>query len=58
MEKASGEWVTLANKILTDDVPAVPLFYNRQWNIWGSGLGGIKYHSVYGTADPTAVYVK
>lgn len=58
VEKASGEWVTLANKILTDDVPGVPLFYNRQWNIWGSELGGIKYHSVYGTADPTGVYVK
>ncbi|MGX1881060.1 ABC transporter substrate-binding protein [Streptomyces sp. NPDC055287] len=58
VKTASGEWVELSEKILTEHVPAVPIFYNRQWSIWGSGIGGVKYHSVYGTADPTGVFVK
>ncbi|WFB07586.1 ABC transporter substrate-binding protein [Streptomyces sp. LX-29] len=58
VEAAADEWVKLAEKILTEDVPAVPIFYNRQWSIWGSGIGGVKYHPVYGTAAPTDVYVK
>ncbi|WKX72410.1 ABC transporter substrate-binding protein [Streptomyces sp. XD-27] len=58
VKMASAEWVALADRILTEQVPAVPIFYNRQWTIWGSGIGGVKYHSVYGTADPTGVYVK
>ncbi|WP_432094148.1 ABC transporter substrate-binding protein [Streptomyces sp. bgisy100] len=58
VEAASGQWVKLAERILKDEVPAVPIFYNRQWSLWGSGLGGVKYHSVYGTADPTGVFVK
>ncbi|MET9510321.1 ABC transporter substrate-binding protein [Streptomyces flavidovirens] len=58
VKTASGEWVELSEKILTEQVPGVPIFYNRQWSIWGSGLGGVKYHSVYGTTDPTGVFVK
>ncbi|KUJ64266.1 ABC transporter [Streptomyces albus subsp. albus] len=58
VKKASAEWFTLSDRILTEDVPGVPIFYNRQWAIWGSGLGGVKYHSVYGSADPSSVYVK
>ncbi|MER5883472.1 ABC transporter substrate-binding protein [Streptomyces sp. NPDC001941] len=58
IDAAAPEWFKLSEKILTDDVPAVPIFYNTQYSLWGSGLGGVKYHSVYGTADPTGVYVK
>ncbi|MBH5336824.1 ABC transporter substrate-binding protein [Streptomyces pactum] len=58
VEKAAAQWVALAEKILVEDVPAVPIFYNRQWSIWGEGIGGVKYHSVYGTADPRSVFVR
>ncbi|MEV4437997.1 ABC transporter substrate-binding protein [Streptomyces sp. NPDC049577] len=58
VKKAAPEWQKLADRILTEDVPGVPTFYNLQFSLWGSGLGGVRYHPVYGTVDPTGVYVK
>ncbi|MFF4156599.1 ABC transporter substrate-binding protein [Streptomyces sp. NPDC001678] len=58
VKQAAPAWQKLADKILTEDVPGVPTFYNNQFSLWGSNLGGIKYHPVYGTVDPTAVFVK
>ncbi|MEX2983431.1 ABC transporter substrate-binding protein [Streptomyces sp. C36] len=58
VKQAAPEWQKLADRVLTDDVPGVPVFYNRQFSLWGSGLGGVKYHPVYGSVDPTGVFVK
>ncbi|RLU99407.1 ABC transporter [Streptomyces griseocarneus] len=58
VKKAAPEWQKLADKIFTDDVPGVPTFYNNQFSLWGSNLGGVRYQPVYGVADPTGVYVK
>ncbi|WP_414168052.1 ABC transporter substrate-binding protein [Streptoverticillium reticulum] len=58
VKKAAPEWMKLADKILTDDVPAVPTYANLQFSLWGSGLGGVKYHPVYGYPDPSGVFVK
>ncbi|MFI9719065.1 ABC transporter substrate-binding protein [Streptomyces sp. NPDC052396] len=58
VKKAAPDWMKLADKILNDDVPAVPTYANLQFALWGSGLGGVKYHPVYGYADPTSVFVK
>lgn len=55
---AAGEWVKLADKLLVDDVPQVPVFYNRLYTLYGSGLGGVSFHPVYGDTNPTGVYVK
>ncbi|MEU5048303.1 ABC transporter substrate-binding protein [Streptomyces sp. NPDC021096] len=58
VKKAAPEWQKLADKILTDDAAGVPTFYNRLFALWGSNLGGVKYHPVYGSVDPTGVFVK
>ncbi|MFE7120816.1 ABC transporter substrate-binding protein [Streptomyces sp. NPDC057654] len=58
IKKAAPQWMKLADKIFTEDVPGVPTFYNRQFSLWGSGLGGVKYQPVYGSVDPTGVFVK
>ncbi|MEU1373412.1 ABC transporter substrate-binding protein [Streptomyces triculaminicus] len=58
VKQAAPEWQKLADRVLSDDVPGVPVFYNRQFSLWGSGLGGVKYHPVYGSVDPTGVFVK
>ncbi|MFE0041734.1 ABC transporter substrate-binding protein [Streptomyces albireticuli] len=58
VKQAGPEWQKLADRILTEDVPAVPVFYNRQFSLWGSNIGGVRYQPVYGTVDPTGVYVK
>lgn len=58
VKKAAPEWQKLADRILTEDVPAVPTFANLQFSLWGPNLGGVKYMPVYGTPDPTGVFVK
>ncbi|MFD0382641.1 ABC transporter substrate-binding protein [Streptomyces stramineus] len=58
VKQAGPAWQKLADRILTEEAPAAPTFYNRQFSLWGSNLGGVKYHPVYGTVDPTGVYVK
>jgi peptide/nickel transport system substrate-binding protein len=58
VSQATTAWYKLGESILTDQVPAVPIFYDRLFTLWGSGLGGVKYNPVYGAVDPTAVYVK
>ncbi|WP_192938991.1 hypothetical protein [Streptomyces cinnamoneus] len=44
VKQAAPEWQKLADKILTEDVPGVPTFYNRLFTLWGSKLGGVTYH--------------
>ncbi|WP_308343805.1 ABC transporter substrate-binding protein [Streptomyces sp. MK37H] len=58
LSRATSEWIKLSEKILTDEIPAVPTFYNRLFTLWGSGIGGVKFNSVYGAVDPTAVFIK
>lgn len=58
IDQAGNEWIKISQKILTEEVPQVPIFYNRLFTLWGSGLGGVKFHEPYGAVDPTAVFVK
>ncbi|WEV25562.1 ABC transporter substrate-binding protein [Streptomyces sp. 71268] len=58
LNKAAPEWVRLAERVLTEEIPQVPVFYNRLFTLWGSGIGGVKFHEPYGAVDPTAVFVK
>ncbi|MBB5936742.1 ABC transporter substrate-binding protein [Streptomyces zagrosensis] len=58
VDQAAPEWVTLGERILTEEIPQVPVFYNRLFTLWGSGIGGVKFHEPYGAVDPTAVFVK
>ncbi|WP_455358636.1 ABC transporter substrate-binding protein [Streptomyces sp. SYSU K21746] len=58
IDEAGDEWMKVSQKILTDEVPQVPLFFNRLYTLWGSGIGGVKWHEPYGAVDPTAVFVK
>ncbi|MFC5718858.1 ABC transporter substrate-binding protein [Streptomyces gamaensis] len=58
VKKAAPEWQKLADRILSENAPAVPTFYNLLFSLWGSNLGGVRYQPVYGTVDPTGVYVK
>ncbi|MEK8172484.1 hypothetical protein NKH77_34390 [Streptomyces sp. M19] len=55
---AAEKWIKLSEKVLVDEVPAVPAFANRMFTLWGPGLGGVKYNPVYGAVDPTAVFVR
>ncbi|MFT2019124.1 ABC transporter substrate-binding protein [Streptomyces sp. 796.1] len=58
VNRAATEWIGLGERVLTEEVPQIPVFYNRLFTLWGSGIGGVKFHEPYGAVDPTAVFVK
>ncbi|TQF03590.1 ABC transporter substrate-binding protein [Kitasatospora acidiphila] len=56
--EAAGQWMDLADKILTTDVPKIPLEYDKFFQVYGAGLGGVAYNPVLGCIDPSSVYLK
>ncbi|MCC9310244.1 ABC transporter substrate-binding protein [Kitasatospora sp. RB6PN24] len=56
--QAASQWMSLADKILTTDVPKIPLEYDKFFNVYGAGLGGVAYNPVLGCIDPSSVYLK
>lgn len=55
---AASEWNTLAQQVIANDVPLVPFGFDKFLQIYGSGLGGIRYNQVIGTIDTSSVFVK
>lgn len=55
---ASKQWNDLGTKILTDSVPQVPFGFDKFLQIYGSGLGGVRYNQVIGAIDTANVFVK
>ncbi|RKE20964.1 ABC transporter substrate-binding protein [Streptomyces sp. TLI_171] len=54
---ASAEWMKLADKALAD-VPQIPAVYDKFFQVYGSGLGGVAYNEVIGAVDVSSIYVK
>ncbi|POX40492.1 ABC transporter [Streptomyces sp. Ru73] len=57
-EKASEEWFKLNEKILKEDLPAIPTFYYKQIQLHGSKVGGVVNNDIISGVDPTKLYVK
>ncbi len=57
-DKAAEEWQKLADKILTEDVPAVPMHYYKAVQLSGSNIGGMYYDEQLHDIQPTSLYVK
>lgn len=55
--KAAKEWNDLANQVIANDVPQVPFGFDKFLQIYGSGLGGVRYNQVIGTIDTGSVFV-
>ena len=36
----------------------MPFLYDKYFNVYGSGLGGVTYNSVIGTVNANTVFVK
>lgn len=51
-------WQTLSEYIMKKDVPEVPSLYDKYYNVYGDGLGGISVNPVLGIINPNSVYVK
>ncbi|MGW7362852.1 ABC transporter substrate-binding protein [Streptomyces sp. NPDC054841] len=56
--KAGDEWFKLNKYIATEVVPGVPTVFYKQFQIFGSKVGGAVYNNVYANIDPTKLYVK
>ncbi|MEZ0066161.1 peptide/nickel transport system substrate-binding protein [Streptacidiphilus sp. MAP12-20] len=56
--KAAKEWNDLANKVIANDIPQVPFGFDKFLQIYGPGLGGVRYNQVIGTIDTGSVFVK
>jgi peptide/nickel transport system substrate-binding protein len=57
-DKAAAAWMKLSDRILTEDVPGVPLMYYKQLQLHGSKIGGVVYSDILHAVDPTQLYVK
>jgi len=58
LAQQTAEWQKLAEYIETNDVPSVPYMYDKYFNVYGTGLGGVSYNSPLGTLSPNTVFVK
>jgi peptide/nickel transport system substrate-binding protein len=54
---AAKQWNTLAQQVIANDVPQVPFGFDKFLQIYGSGLGGIRYNQVIGAVDANSVFV-
>jgi len=56
--KQAPEWAKLDQRIMKDDAPAVPLYVNLNYTIFGSKAGGVYIGSVFGWPAFTNAFVK
>lgn len=56
--EAAKEWMKLADKILKEDVPAVPLQYYKAIQLHGSKVGGAYFDESLHDINPTSLFVK
>ncbi|MFC4032641.1 ABC transporter substrate-binding protein [Streptomyces polygonati] len=55
---AAAQWQTLSEYIMKNDAPEIPYLYDKYYNIYGDGLGGISFNAPLGTINPNTIYVK
>ncbi|WP_237554872.1 MULTISPECIES: ABC transporter substrate-binding protein [unclassified Streptomyces] len=58
LTKQSADWEALSEYSLSHDTAQVPFLYDKFFNIYGSGLGGVTFNSVIGTINASTVFVK
>ncbi|WNI17529.1 ABC transporter substrate-binding protein [Actinacidiphila sp. ITFR-21] len=56
--KQTADWEALSEYSLKTDTAQVPFLFDKFFNIYGSGLGGVTYNSVVGTINASTIYVK
>ncbi|WP_435172884.1 ABC transporter substrate-binding protein [Actinacidiphila sp. bgisy145] len=58
LTQQSAQWQQLSEYIMKNDAPEIPYLYDKYYNIYGDGLGGVSYNSALGTINPNTIYVK
>jgi peptide/nickel transport system substrate-binding protein len=58
LARQAQQWQDLAQYIVAKDTPVIPYLYDKYFNVYGDGLGGVTYNTPIGTVNPGSVYVK
>jgi peptide/nickel transport system substrate-binding protein len=58
LKQQTADWEKLSEYSLQTDTAQVPFLYDKYFNIYGEGLGGVTYNSVTGVINANTVYVK
>jgi peptide/nickel transport system substrate-binding protein len=58
LTQQAADWEKLSEYALQTDTAQVPFLYDKYFNVYGSGLGGVTFNSVIGTINPNTVFVK
>jgi peptide/nickel transport system substrate-binding protein len=58
LKTQQAQWEKLSEYIVKNDVPSVPYAYDKFFQIYGSGLGGVTYNQNIGTINANSVFVK
>lgn len=58
IKKQNSEWRTLSEYVLKNDTSQIPFVFDKYFNLHGSKLGGVTYNQVFGTVNPSTIYVK
>ncbi|WP_367326156.1 ABC transporter substrate-binding protein [Streptomyces sp. HUAS ZL42] len=56
--EAAATWKEAQHYLLENVIPAAPLWYTKQLQLFGSNIGGAKYSSVSSYIDVTQLYLK
>ena len=51
VKEQSAEWMKLADTVLANDVPMIPTVYDKFFQVYGTGLGGVAYNPVLGAVE-------
>lgn len=58
LTQQAAQWEQLSAYILRHDTPEIPYLYDKYFQVYGTGLGGVTYNPAIGTINPTTLYVK
>jgi len=58
LTQQTADWEKLSEYSLQTDTAQVPFLYDKYFNIYGEGLGGVTYNSVTGVINANTVFVK
>jgi peptide/nickel transport system substrate-binding protein len=58
LKQQTADWEKLSEYSLSKDTAQVPYLFDKYFNIYGAGLGGVTYNSVTGVINANTIYVK
>jgi len=58
LKAQTAEWEKLSEYSLQTDTAQIPFLFDKYFNIYGAGLGGVTYNSVTGVINANTVFVK